>query len=208
MDEPLSNLDAKLRTEMRSELKRLHAETDSTFVYVTHDQLEAMTLSTKTCLMKEGIVQQYAPPLEVYNKPANSFVADFVGSPTMNFIEAGAAHAGDGVINLKVGGTEFEFISRGEIDLHDGTEVTLGIRPEYIRLGEEGKGKAKIYAALPSGMETIVKIRFGDIILTSVVFGAIDYKTDTEINIDFVGDNCILFGKDGRNLGLGKLRVK
>jgi multiple sugar transport system ATP-binding protein len=209
MDEPLSNLDAKLRTEMRSELKRLHAETDSTFVYVTHDQLEAMTLSTKTCLMKEGIVQQYAPPLEVYNRPANVFVADFVGSPTMNFIEAGAAHAGGREINLKLGGTEFEFIPREEeIDLKDGTVVTLGIRPEYIRLGEEGSGKAKIYATLPSGMETIVKIRFGDIILTSVVFGAIDYKPDTEINIDFVGDNCILFDKDGRNLGLGKLRVK
>jgi ABC-type sugar transport system ATPase subunit len=87
--------------------------------------------------------------------------------------------------------------------------VTIGIRPEYIRLGEEGSVKAKIYAALPSGMETIVKIRFGEFILTSVVFGAIDYKTDTEINMDFAGDNCIIFDKEsGRNLGLGKLRIK
>jgi multiple sugar transport system ATP-binding protein len=210
MDEPLSNLDAKLRTEMRSELKRLHSETDSTFVYVTHDQLEAMTLSTKTCLMKEGVVQQYAPPLEVYNRPANIFAADFVGSPTMNFIEAGAVHAGGQVINLKAGETGLEFIPQGdEIDIKDGTAVTVGIRPEYIRLGEEGNRKAKIYAALPSGMETIVKVRFGDLILTSVVFGAIDYKTDTEINIDFAGDNCILFDKEsGCNLGVGKLRVK
>ena len=87
MDEPLSNLDAKLRMEMRSELKRLHLETNSTFVYVTHDQLEAMTLSTKICLMNEGTIQQYAPPLEVYNNPTNLTVADFVGNPTMNFIK-------------------------------------------------------------------------------------------------------------------------
>ena len=87
MDEPLSNLDAKLRTEMRSELKRLHLETNSTFVYVTHDQLEAMTLSTKICHMNEGEIHQYAPPLEVYNNPSNLIVADFVGNPTMNFIK-------------------------------------------------------------------------------------------------------------------------
>ena len=79
MDEPLSNLDAKLRMEMRTELKRLHLETDSTFVYVTHDQLEAMTLSTKICLLKQGQLQQYAAPLTVYHEPANSFVADFIG---------------------------------------------------------------------------------------------------------------------------------
>ncbi|MDE6107555.1 MAG: ABC transporter ATP-binding protein, partial [Oscillospiraceae bacterium] len=84
MDEPLSNLDAKLRQEMRTELKRLHSDTSSTFIYVTHDQLEAMTLSTRVCLMDTGVLQQYAPPLTVYNQPANQFVAEFVGNPTMN----------------------------------------------------------------------------------------------------------------------------
>src|SRR6056297_1834091 len=87
MDEPLSNLDAKLRMEMRTELKRLHVETDSTFVYVTHDQLEAMTLSTKISLLREGLLQQFAPPLEIYHNPSNHFVADFVGSPNMNILE-------------------------------------------------------------------------------------------------------------------------
>ncbi len=87
MDEPLSNLDAKLRMEMRTELKRLHLETGATFVYVTHDQLEAMTLSTKICLLKEGILQQYQPPLEVYRNPANYFVADFVGAPNINIMK-------------------------------------------------------------------------------------------------------------------------
>lgn len=88
MDEPLSNLDAKLRLEMRSELKRLHRDTGSTFVYVTHDQQEAMTLATRVCLISNGVLQQYEPPLDIYKKPANLFVADFIGSPSINFIEA------------------------------------------------------------------------------------------------------------------------
>ena len=88
MDEPLSNLDAKLRLEMRSELQRLHLETGSTFVYVTHDQMEAMTLATKICLIDNGLLQQYDAPLDVYNKPNNLFVADFVGNPAINFIDA------------------------------------------------------------------------------------------------------------------------
>lgn len=88
MDEPLSNLDAKLRLEMRSELQRLHLQTGSTFVYVTHDQMEAMTLATKICLIDNGLLQQYDAPLDVYNEPNNLFVADFVGNPAINFIEA------------------------------------------------------------------------------------------------------------------------
>ncbi len=88
MDEPLSNLDAKLRLEMRYELQRLHVETGSTFVYVTHDQMEAMTLATKICLINNGVLQQYDAPLDVYNRPANLFVADFVGNPSINFVEA------------------------------------------------------------------------------------------------------------------------
>ncbi|AEF85535.1 tobe domain family [Treponema primitia ZAS-2] len=207
MDEPLSNLDAKLRTEMRSELKRLHAETHATFVYVTHDQLEAMTLSTKTCLMKEGIVQQYAPPLEVYNNPANAFVGDFVGSPTMNFIDGDAQSSPEG-IHVKAQGLDLLFTPAGEKKSVDGTPVTLGIRPEFIRIDNTSKVKARIYAALPSGMETIVKISLGKLILTLVVFGAVDYQVDAEIGIAFAGDNCILFDKaSGNNLGLGKLSV-
>jgi multiple sugar transport system ATP-binding protein len=208
MDEPLSNLDAKLRTEMRSELKRLHSETNSTFVYVTHDQLEAMTLSTQTCLMKNGFLQQYAPPLDVYNKPANIFTADFVGSPTMNFI-SGEGKVANGAVSVKAQDLEFLFVpTAGSVDIKDGTQVTLGIRPEYIQVEESGSVKARIYAALPSGMETIVKIHLGDLILTLVVFGAVDYQVDSEISISFAGNNCILFDTEsGVNLGLGKLRV-
>ncbi|HMM00865.1 MAG TPA: ABC transporter ATP-binding protein [Bacilli bacterium] len=102
MDEPLSNLDAKLRLEMRSELQRLHHDTNATFVYVTHDQLEAMTLATKICLINNGVVQQDAAPLDIYKKPANLFVADFVGNPSINFIEAKGSQKENGFIDLEV----------------------------------------------------------------------------------------------------------
>ena len=102
MDEPLSNLDAKLRLEMRSELQRLHLETGSTFVYVTHDQMEAMTLATKICLIDNGVLQQYDAPLTVYNTPNNLFVADFVGNPSINFMNAKGSQNADGTISLKI----------------------------------------------------------------------------------------------------------
>ena len=102
MDEPLSNLDAKLRLEMRYELQRLHVDTGSTFVYVTHDQMEAMTLATRICLINNGVLQQYAAPLEVYNHPENLFVADFVGNPSINFVEAKARQSDDGTIDMTV----------------------------------------------------------------------------------------------------------
>ncbi len=100
MDEPLSNLDAKLRLEMRAELQRLHADLGATFVYVTHDQLEAMTLATKICLINNGVLQQYDAPLNVYRRPANLFVADFVGNPSINFIEAKGHQNKDGTFSF------------------------------------------------------------------------------------------------------------
>lgn len=119
MDEPLSNLDAKLRLEMRSELQRLHLETGSTFVYVTHDQMEAMTLATKICLIDNGILQQYDAPLDVYAKPNNLFVADFVGNPAINFIETKGKQNDVGNIELEIfDGTKIEFIPKGKVDIN------------------------------------------------------------------------------------------
>ncbi len=209
MDEPLSNLDAKLRTEMRTELKRLHMETDSTFVYVTHDQLEAMTLSTKTCLMKNGLLQQYAPPLEVYHNPANIFVADFVGSPTINFIEGAGRNVNLDEIKIAAGGMNLIFTPvSGSITLRDDQKIVLGIRPEYVKLGPGGKLGARVYSTLPSGMETMVKIRIGTQMLTAVIFGAIDFAAEAEVKVDFIGDSCIVFDADsGLSLALGRLDV-
>jgi len=209
MDEPLSNLDAKLRTEMRTELKRLHMETDSTFVYVTHDQLEAMTLSTKTCLMKEGLLQQYAPPLEVYNNPSNIFVADFVGSPTINFLEGFGKNINLDEIQLRINDLPMIFTPvSGSATLRDDQQIVLGIRPEYIRVIESGKANATVYSTLPSGMETVVKLQVGSQQLTSVVFGAIDYAVDEKVSFECISDNCVLFDKEtGVNLASGRVGI-
>ena len=209
MDEPLSNLDAKLRLEMRTELKRLHVETNSTFVYVTHDQLEAMTLATEVCLMEKGVVQQYAPPLEVYAKPANLFVADFVGNPTMNFIEATVLERVDeNNIRLMVEGIELNFISKMPLEsLND--KVILGVRPEFISIDKENGISAKVYSSLPAGMETTIKVKVNETIFTLVEFGIIDYDIDTDVNIVFKGNNIILFDKETTNqIGSGSLEIK
>ena len=154
MDEPLSNLDAKLRLEMRTELKRLHADTDSTFVYVTHDQLEAMTLSTKICLMKEGTIQQYAPPLKVYNEPNNLYVADFVGNPSMNFVEGTINKSGEN-FEVSLLGYKAKFIPNEKLE-DIGGDITVGFRPEFMKIEESGKIKASVYSTLPSGLETTI----------------------------------------------------
>ena len=119
MDEPLSNLDAKLRLEMRSELQRLHIDTGSTFIYVTHDQMEAMTLATKICLIDNGVLQQYDKPMDVYNKPNNLFTADFVGNPAINFVEANGVQpfASDGSISLSIfDGVRARFTPHEQLD--------------------------------------------------------------------------------------------
>jgi multiple sugar transport system ATP-binding protein len=208
MDEPLSNLDAKLRTEMRTELKRLHTETNSTFVYVTHDQLEAMTLSTRACLMKEGLLQQYAPPLDIYHAPANIFVADFVGSPTMNFIEGKVAAISANEIKVTAKGVDFIFAAIGAAAVRAGQHVVLGVRPEYLKIGAGGNIRTRVYSTLPSGMETVVKLLLNDHMLTSVAFGAIDFAVDTDIAFEFIEDRCILFDGDSkRNLYQGRIWV-
>jgi len=207
MDEPLSNLDAKLRIEMRAELKRLHLETNSTFVYVTHDQLEAMTLSSRICLMKEGRVQQYAAPLEVYNHPTNLFCADFVGNPTMNFIDVVCEKADPADIRLASEDHFFKFTPVGsKPSLKRGQNLALGLRPEHVSLSEGGAIKSKVYSTLPSGMETIVIVRMGDTLLTSVAFGGLDYEVDSEIGLSLNYDNYILFDKtSGSNIAAGSL---
>ncbi len=208
MDEPLSNLDAKLRGEMRTELKRLHSDTNSTFVYVTHDQLEAMTLATRICLIETGVLQQYDPPLVVYNRPANLFVADFVGNPTMNFIHATAHKVANNQVEIELLGVKAIFESDNDIELNN-EDVILGIRPEFLPISENGKIDGLAYSTLPAGMETTVKIKVNDEILSSVVFGSIDYSVDEEIKFDIVSKNIILFDKETKkNIAMGSIKVK
>ena len=264
MDEPLSNLDAKLRLEMRYELQRLHVETGSTFVYVTHDQMEAMTLATSICLINNGVLQQYDAPLTVYNRPNNLFVADFVGNPSINFIETHGEQNADGSVALTLLGDnratfrpnepismaawnqvrdesiaaenarraelakQKGYVEKGnkdevfryniarveEIDtsiedapvIQDGDYV-LGVRPEFIRLAEDGI-EGEIYGAMPTGMESTLKIRTGDFLLTSVVFGDTLYAIGSAARIHFVGNSIMLFDrKSGRYITSGTIEV-
>ena len=199
MDEPLSNLDAKLRMEMRTELKRLHHDTDSTFVYVTHDQLEAMTLSTKICLMKNGLLQQYANPLEVYRNPANTFTADFVGSPNINLLDFSLKN-----MTLKNSDGLTFTIEMLDKSIVKDQDVILGLRPEYVQISNEGSVKGEIYSSLPSGMETIVKVKIGSVQLNSVIFGDGDFNVGDKHPISFPG-TYNLFDKEGNRIGRCKI---
>ena len=265
MDEPLSNLDAKLRLEMRSELQRLHLETGSTFVYVTHDQMEAMTLATKICLIENGVLQQYDAPLDVYGQPANLFVADFVGNPAINFIEGKGDQNADGSISLTaLEGARLTFRPTGPLDLAGwfaqadaadeakreaeaakarqkghvekgnkdtlfryhvakvneeedfgdeevltNEDLVLGVRPEFLDICENGALEGEIYSAMPTGMETTVKVRIGEYLLTGVVFGGVLYQIGQKVRVDFRGSDVVLFSrKNGRLIAQGSLSVQ
>ena len=263
MDEPLSNLDAKLRLEMRYELQRLHVETGSTFVYVTHDQMEAMTLATQICLIDNGVLQQYDAPLTVYHQPANLFVADFVGNPSINFVEARGAQAADGAIDLTLfQGRKARFTPAAPLDLpgwfskrdqeaaqreelhkqkaadksyvekgnKDETfryhiakvveddfslqeepvltneDLVLGIRPEFIDITDAGALDGEIYGAMPTGMESTIKVRIDDFLLTGVVFGSTLFTIGSKIKVDISGGNIMLFDRrSGQCIALGSL---
>ena len=208
MDEPLSNLDAKLRGEMRTELKRLHLDTNSTFIYVTHDQLEAMTLATRICLIEKGNLQQYDPPLVVYNRPNNLFVADFVGNPTMNFVPCKVGPLDKKTIEVEFYGIKGIFHGDKEFELTSNNAI-LGIRPEFLPISPNGKITGIAYSTLPAGMETTVKISLNGNILSSVVFGSIDYTIDEEIKFDIISEGIVLFDPQTKeNISLGSIEIK
>jgi multiple sugar transport system ATP-binding protein len=156
-DEPLSNLDAKLRVAMRTEIKELHQRLRTTTVYVTHDQIEAMTMADKIVVMHDGIVEQMGSPLDLYDNPANIFVAGFIGSPAMNFID-GTFRAGAQPRVEAADGTSFP-VTDGRTAT-DGQSVKLGIRPEHLVISEEG-AEGQVIVVEPTGSETQVVVRLG-----------------------------------------------
>ena len=263
MDEPLSNLDAKLRLEMRSELQRLHLTTGATFVYVTHDQMEAMTLATRICLIENGLLQQYDAPLTVYNYPNNTFVADFVGNPSINFIDVNGEQGNDGVVRLKgLEDHQLEFTFKEKVDIAEwrkglqerraekakaaelakqdkkyvekgnkdtrfkypvariedpleedenftDRDFVLGVRPEFITVVPEGGIEGEIYSAMPTGMETTVRVRVGNFLLTGVTFGGVTYEIGEKVHFVFEGSNIMLFDRDsGEMIGVGSAELK
>jgi multiple sugar transport system ATP-binding protein len=166
-DEPLSNLDAKLRVQMRVELKKIHDRLGTTAIYVTHDQVEAMTLGDRVVVMKDGVVQQAGEPLQLYNTPANRFVAGFIGSPAMNFAPVKLTEA-DGALWAQNEGIRIKLTAehRARLLSHAGTEVTLGIRPEDLRV-VDGSDPADL--AVDAVVEVVEKL--GSEILLDVKVG-------------------------------------
>jgi multiple sugar transport system ATP-binding protein len=153
-DEPLSNLDAKLRVAMRTEIKELHQRLKTTTVYVTHDQIEAMTMADKIVVMHDGLVEQIGAPLELYDRPANRFVAGFIGSPAMNFLPARVGGAGISI----AAASDFSFPVQTRLEAN--REVLLGIRPEHLEIADNGF-EAEVIVIEPTGSETQLFARVG-----------------------------------------------
>ncbi|HJV61198.1 MAG TPA: sn-glycerol-3-phosphate ABC transporter ATP-binding protein UgpC [Albitalea sp.] len=159
-DEPLSNLDAKLRVQMRAELKALHQRLRQTVIYVTHDQVEAMTLADRIVVMSAGRIEQVGTPVELYDRPVNVFVAGFIGSPAMNFIVGRARVQPSGALLVAADGATFPLPP--EVHPADGQAITLGVRPEHLALAADSVVKLKVDIVEPTGDETHLYGKVGD----------------------------------------------
>jgi multiple sugar transport system ATP-binding protein len=165
-DEPLSNLDAKLRVAMRTELKELHQRLKTTSIYVTHDQIEAMTMADQIVVMRDGIVEQRGKPLELYDRPANQFVAGFIGSPAMNFLP-GTLRRANGEATVEFEGGETVPAPRGAAG-EAGQKVVFGTRPEHLSLHAQEGLRATVVVVEPTGADTQVFARHGSTDVTAV----------------------------------------
>ncbi|MBL6945736.1 MAG: ABC transporter ATP-binding protein [Rhodospirillales bacterium] len=200
MDEPLSNLDAMLRTDMRGELKRLHRDLEATTVYVTHDQIEALTLSDTVVVMDKGVVQQEAAAYDIYHRPANLFVAEFIGNPRINRLD-GILRRLNGVQVIDFG--ELTVPIEMELPVRDGPVVTT-IRPENVRLSTDQKDdwlKVNLDSVLPTGSETILQTSCGETHITVVESGFFRMAADRPLWLSLEATSMNFFDPDtGRNL--------
>ena len=180
-DEPLSNLDAKLRVAMRSEIKELHQRLKTTSIYVTHDQIEAMTMGDKIVVMRDGRVEQTGSPLDLYDFPANQFVAGFIGSPAMNFLPGTLRRSGGAARVEMNDGTLIDApLSSGGVD---GQSVVYGTRPEHLMLTSEGGIQADVVVMEPTGMDTFVACRHGGADLSAVFRERHDFPPGSTIRL-------------------------
>ena len=177
-DEPLSNLDAKLRVKMRAEIKSLHQKLKTTIVYVTHDQIEAMTMADKIIVLEGGNVSQVGTPLELYDHPANRFVATFIGSPSMNILPATVAGSNEVVLE------DGQMLSL-QNSYQVGRKINVGIRPEHLSLSHESGLRAVVELVEPTGAETLLNLRLGKSEILASVKDRVAYEPGTPVHLNF-----------------------
>ena len=195
-DEPLSNLDAKLRVQMRTEIKELHQRLKTTTIYVTHDQIEAMTMADKIVVMRDGRIEQIGAPLELFDRPANLFVAGFIGSPSMNLLK-GVVRNGDQPV-VDIGGTSFQVPQNTAAE--SGRSVIYGVRPEHLEIHPDGVA-ARISVVEPTGSETLVFVRFSDSDMVALFRERHDFKPGDTLHLKPRLDKVHLFDAEtGRRL--------
>ncbi len=189
-DEPLSNLDAKLRVAMRAEIKRLHQATRTTSVYVTHDQIEAMTLADRLVVLNKGVIEQQGTPMELYRNPANLFVAGFIGSPAMNFIDA--------QVQIEQGVAKALFADGKSLSLsHEGLsaaqKIVVGLRPEFITATSSNTLQGQIVMVEPTGAQTLVYVQFGGKTITVIVDGGTELAVGDSFSAGIEPAQILLF---------------
>ena len=202
-DEPLSNLDAKLRIQMRTEIKKLHYRLSNTIVYVTHDQVEAMTLADRIVVMKDGYVEQAGSPIEIFNHPANVFVAGFIGNPPMNLFRAKIVRSGDGLA-VQAGELKLDVPAKDGMGVEEGMEVHVGIRPENVATVSNPdtvrecvvEGKVDVTELL--GSETLLHLNVGGNLLVGKAEGGAQFKADETIKLYFNLDRLHIFNDSGK----------
>ena len=202
MDEPLSNLDAKLRNQMRAEIIKLRQRINTTFIYVTHDQTEAMTLGDRIIIMKDGFIQQIGTPQEVFDHPANLFVAGFIGTPQMNFFDAKLVKNGDGKYAVSIDGINVELAEDKQARLSAKNipeqDVTLGVRPDHIMLCADGvKGTVDVSELMGSSVHLHISTHDHDVVVIVPTNGnAAHFPMGSEVNMIFGGNVAHVFSKE------------
>jgi ABC-type sugar transport system ATPase subunit len=204
MDEPLSNLDAKLRVQMRTEISRIQQRLETTTIYVTHDQTEAMTLGDRIAVMRAGILQQVGPPSELYGSPNNLFVAGFIGSPSMNFLAGKVVRASESGIEVELNGGPRTMVrcspaakAAGSLE---GAPVTLGVRPEILDPAGNGDSRisGKVHNVVRLGGDTFFYLTGPDGTgITVHAPGDMVVAHGDAVTVGFNGDRCHLFGENG-----------
>ncbi len=201
LDEPLSNLDAKLRVDMRSEIKRLHHELGTTIIYVTHDQVEALTMSTRIAIFFEGALEQVAAPMDIYQNPVSLRVADFIGNPRVNFVDGTGSLTGTGELRVISRLGEILFSSRlftKEMPKEYSGECVIGLRPEKVKIFREPGAKrieGRVYSVQSAGSETTVHVKLGEENILVKEIGIRFYDVDQKVYLEIDPDKANLFDK-------------